>query len=272
MSESVIPSNRSAPLRVLQLTDPHLMADPSGELLGIRTRDSLDAVIDQVLREGLVPDLIIASGDIAQDGSEAAYRAFRDRVQIFGCPVIWFAGNHDDVPVMNAVIHETESAHRRVLTGGWQFVGLDSSVPGHVHGALSGDELQYLRDCLTEYPDTPTLVALHHHPVDVGCDWMAAIGVNNGAELMDLLHRSPQVRVVLWGHIHQAFDQTEGHLRMLASPSTCIQFAPDADDFAVDQRAPGYRWLELGPESILNTWVRRAEHFEMTVELDSDGY
>ncbi len=32
-------------LRVLQLTDPHLMADPAGELLGVNTRESLDAVI-----------------------------------------------------------------------------------------------------------------------------------------------------------------------------------------------------------------------------------
>ncbi|PAV25863.1 3',5'-cyclic-AMP phosphodiesterase [Tamilnaduibacter salinus] len=272
MSESAIPSKRPNPLRVLQLTDPHLMADPFGELLGIRTRESLDAVIDQVRGEGRVPDLIIASGDIAQDGSQTAYRAFRDRVSVFDCPVIWFAGNHDDVPSMNAVIEETESARRRVLTGGWQFIGLDSSVPGHVHGALSDDELQYLRDCLAECPKTPTLVALHHHPVDVGCDWMAAIGVRNGAELMDLLRRSPQVKIVLWGHIHQVFDRVEGHLRMLASPSTCIQFAPDSSDFAVDQRSPGYRWLELGPDGDVDTWVRRVDHFEMTVELDSDGY
>ena len=57
------------PLRVLQLTDPHLMADPAGALLGVNTRDSLDAVIAQVLRDHGQPDVILATGDIAQDAS-----------------------------------------------------------------------------------------------------------------------------------------------------------------------------------------------------------
>lgn len=38
------------PLNVLQLTDPHLMASADGALLGVNTRDSLAAVIDEVLR------------------------------------------------------------------------------------------------------------------------------------------------------------------------------------------------------------------------------
>ncbi|HCL38440.1 MAG TPA: phosphodiesterase, partial [Marinobacter hydrocarbonoclasticus] len=50
------------PLNVLQLTDPHLMASADGALLGVNTRDSLAAVIDEVLRNHGQPDLILATG------------------------------------------------------------------------------------------------------------------------------------------------------------------------------------------------------------------
>ena len=51
------------PLRVLQLTDPHLKADRDGKLLGMNTRDSLAAVIDDVLKRCGQPDLVLATGD-----------------------------------------------------------------------------------------------------------------------------------------------------------------------------------------------------------------
>ena len=38
------------PLKVLQLTDPHLMAREDGALLGVNTRESLSAVIEEALR------------------------------------------------------------------------------------------------------------------------------------------------------------------------------------------------------------------------------
>ncbi|MEP2615770.1 metallophosphoesterase, partial [Marinobacter alexandrii] len=78
-------NDRNRPFRVLQLTDPHLMADANGELLGVNTRDSLDAVIAQAIKTHGQPDLILATGDLAQDGSEEAYRAFGDRLQAFVC-------------------------------------------------------------------------------------------------------------------------------------------------------------------------------------------
>src|SRR5690554_8188890 len=91
------------PLRVLQLTDPHLMANADGALLGVNTRDSLDAVIAEVLKTHGQPDLILATGDLAQDGSEEAYRVLGDRLQTFSGDSAWLAGNHDHVATLARV-------------------------------------------------------------------------------------------------------------------------------------------------------------------------
>ena len=41
----------------------------------------------------------------------------------------------------------------------------------------------------------------------------------------------------------------------MSSPSTCAQFLPNSDDFALDVRSPGYRWLELSDNGAMHTKV-----------------
>ena len=137
---------KNRPLRVLQLTDPHLMARADGDLLGVRTRESLQAVIAEVLKVHGQPDLILATGDLAQDGSVEAYRVFGESLKSFSCPSVWIAGNHDHIDNLLQVSREYNASDRHVIQGGWQFVMLDSSVPGKVFGALAESELAFLSE------------------------------------------------------------------------------------------------------------------------------
>jgi len=264
--------DRQPPLRVLQITDPHLMADDTGALLGVRTRDSLDAVIAQARRDHAAPDLILATGDIAQDGSETAYRLFADRLKAFDCGSAWIAGNHDDAEVLNCVAAEMNAGCRHLVVGGWQFVLLDSSVPGKVFGELPGPELAFLEKTLADNPDLPALIALHHHPVDIESEWMSAIGLQNRDEFWRIVDLFPQVRTVLWGHVHQEYDDYRKNVRLLATPSTCIQFKARSVRFSVEERAPGYRWFEMMANGDFTTGVRRAEDFTYELDTNSTGY
>lgn len=258
--------------RVLQITDPHLMADPSGTLLGVRTRDSLEAVIERARGYGPAPDLLLATGDLAQDASEAAYDEFARQVSVFGCPQSWIAGNHDDSERLARVARRYRAAGRHLLVGDWQVVMLDSSVPGKVHGHVPGEELAFLEEALSACPDRPALVCLHHHPIEIDTEWMRAIGVDNRDAFWSVIDRFPQVRAVLWGHIHQELDQYRGNVRLLATPSTCIQFEPGSTDFSVERLAPGFRWLDLHSDGRLDTGIVRATDFRYELDTDSNGY
>ena len=90
--------------------------------------------------------------------------------------------------------------------------------------------------------------------------------------LFAVLDRFEQVRAVLWGHVHQEIDQRRNGVRLIASPSTCIQFEPGSEDFKVGEQAPGYRWLRLLPDGGLDTGVERVTGFEFTVDYGSNGY
>jgi Icc protein len=86
---------------------------------------------------------------------------------------------------------------------------------------------------------------------------MDTMMVANADAFQAVVGRHPQVRAVVFGHIHQAFDNRIRGVRYLGAPSTCAQFLPGAAESAVDERPPGYRWLRLGRDGRVETGVER---------------
>lgn len=269
---SVSTLNSDATALLVQLSDSHLFAEADGVLLGMNTRDSLERVIDLVRAQQPQVDLVLATGDLSQDGTLASYQRFRELSARIAAPARWIPGNHDEPRLMAQAATQTRLLEPVVDVGNWRITLLDSAVPGSVPGYLQDSQLQRLVQSLSEAPSRHHLVCLHHHPVSIGCPWMEPIGLRNPEALFAVIERFPQVRALLWGHVHQELDRERKGVRLLASPSTCIQFAPGSEDFTVDERAPGYRWLRLHPDGRLETGVQRLSGFEFQVDYDSNGY
>ena len=77
---------RPAPSRLVQLSDPHLFAEPTGHLLGITTRSSFQAVIDLALAGRQAAHALILTGDLVHDESPAGYRYLRQALEKTGLP------------------------------------------------------------------------------------------------------------------------------------------------------------------------------------------
>lgn len=264
-------------LNLLQITDCHLTKDANSDLLGVITRDSLDAVLSCVdlniaERQHASPDFLLVSGDIAQDASSEAYQYFRKRTAYLAEQRGWFSGNHDDTDVMLSAFNDRTMFAKVYRFEHWQLILLDSSVKGSVYGELSIQELSFLDAALSERPDLYTLVCLHHHPVDIGSAWLDKIGLRNRDAFFQILDQHKNVRGVLWGHIHQNWESKRNGYPLLASPSTCIQFLPASAGFAVENIAPGYRNLALHKDGSITSKVYRAEKFEFKLDLKSTGY
>ncbi|SDR80905.1 Icc protein [Halopseudomonas xinjiangensis] len=257
---------------VIQITDSHLFADPAARLLGLDTHASLEAVIDQVLGDQSSMDIVLATGDITQDGSEGAYQRFLNAAARLPAEHYWIPGNHDDAVMMERIGRTAGVWADWVDAGQWRIVMLDSSVQGSVAGRLGDAEFERLDAALASSEGRHVMVCLHHHPISIGSDWMEPIGLRDAGRLMSRLDGAPEVKVVLWGHIHQQLDEQYGHLRLLATPSTCVQFAEQSTDFATDTRAPGYRWLKLFDDGRLETGVVRLPAGAFLPEEGASGY
>lgn len=267
-----MPRTADAPLLLVQLTDSHLFAETDATLLGMNTHDSLQRVIERVLQEQPGIDLLLATGDLSQDGTLESYRRFLRMTAQIAAPARWLCGNHDERPQMAQAAAGSDLLDPVVDIGNWRITLLDSAVPGSVPGYLADDQLQLLAQSLSEAPERHHLICLHHQPVSIDCAWMDPIGLRNPHALFEVLDRFPQVRALLWGHIHQEIDRERHGVRLLASPSTCIQFAPHSEEFRLDTKAPGYRWLRLHGDGRLETGVSRVVNFAFTPDYDSTGY
>lgn len=264
-------SNDTAVLRIAQITDTHLYANPDGTLLGLNTRLCLQQVVQLAARRR--PGLAVATGDLSHDGSPQAYRQLQACFGELRAPVYCLPGNHDEAAALRAALaggpcHTTASLH----TAGWQLVFVDSTVSGSDGGHIAAAELQQLDRLLAQAAGSPAVVWLHHQPVTIGSRWLDSMAVDNGAAFFQVIDRHRQVRAVVWGHVHQHFEQQRKHVALLASPSTCIQFLPGSESFAIDPVPPGYRWIDLYSDGSLATGVERLDTIPGRIDPGARGY
>lgn len=257
---------------LVQITDPHLHATSEGTLLGMNTENSLKLIVDRVVSEVPDIDLVIATGDIAQDSSVQAYRNFLEFLKPLNAPMRWIPGNHDSRENMAEVCQGLNHAESIVEMGNWVILLLDSTVPGRVYGNLADDQLQRLEQSLQTYANRHVLITLHHHAVSMESRWIDQIGVRNRDAFQELIDRYDNVRAVVCGHVHQVSDQIINGVRHISTPSTCVQFLPGSQDFGIDSLGPGYRTLTLHPDGKLETELSRIEGVDFEIDYSQKGY
>ncbi len=258
-------------IKLVQITDSHLGVNHGDPLLSMNPDESLVDVLNLINAQESDIDLILATGDIANDASLAAYQRFYTTVSDYLLPpMVWLPGNHDDDEMMEAIL--PESKHQVIEFDSWAILLLDSHVPGEVHGNFSQAELSFLSRSLSAHLDKYILICLHHQPVPIGSQWMDRYIVQNAHSFWELISPYSNVKAVLWGHVHQEFNELHNGMRLLSSPSTCIQFAPNQTDFMVEDSMPGYRWLELHDDGTLKTGVERVDRKDYGIDFNSRGY
>lgn len=269
-----VPVASGAIIRILQITDTHLFAGEDETLLGVNTYRSFCAVLDAILAQNRPVDVVAATGDLTQDHSPQAYELFAAGIARLPAPCVWLPGNHDFQPAMDRVLAANGiSDAKQVLLGDhWQLVLLDSQVFGVPHGELSDYQLEWLHQVLAGQPDRHTLLMLHHHPHASGCSWLDQHSLRNAHMLAEVLAAFPRVKTLLCGHIHQELDVDWLGRRVLASPSTCVQFKPHCNNFTIDPLAPGWRYLSLLPDGRVETEVCRLGGSEYLPDMDYEGY
>jgi len=262
-----------SPLRLVQITDCHLYANPARSLAGLNTLGTFDSVLDLVKTQCSNIDLILATGDLVHDASPLGYARMRDRFESMNRPVYCLPGNHDIPAVMHEHLNQGNvTTPEAIQLHHWVIIMLDSTVPGREGGHLSSGQLEVLERNLEQNPNRHALICLHHHPLPIGSAWMDRMALDNPTSFFRIIDRFPQVRAILCGHIHQEHENRRGQVRLLGAPSTCIQFTPQLDQFNLDLLPPGLRWLELEQDGSINTIVKRLTSMPMKLDMSVAGY
>ncbi|HEY9030998.1 MAG TPA: 3',5'-cyclic-AMP phosphodiesterase [Kangiella sp.] len=260
-------------MTVLHLSDPHLFADDQGSLLGVNTQESFCAVLDDIRTQAIDPDVIIVTGDISQDYSKASYQFFAEQMAKLGKPVFTLAGNHDEVGYLTSFLSQAPLFnHKQILTEHWQILMVSSHIEDQVHGHIDESELEWVRRCLEENSDLPTMLYMHHHPVPVGSDWLDEIGISNKDEILELVTEHPQVKLCGFGHVHQFSEYKIDNAVYCSVPSTCVQFKRHSADFAASGETPGYAVYQCHADGVIDKQHYRVDHYLPNVNFAISGY
>lgn len=252
--------------RILQLSDPHLLADPDGRhrersplpLL----RQALAEALAMARQDGGEPDLLLISGDLCQDESWGGYVRLARVLEEMApsLPVALLAGNHDHIHLMRSVLARRGALAPCVLAlGPWELLLLDSHRPGRTEGWMGRGQMEWLERSLRA-GQAPVLVAVHHPPVPIGDAFFDGIALKDGEALMECLRRSGRVRGLVFGHVHQHWQGSaagDGAFPLWGCPSTLCGFGPVQPCPLGRPDDPGGRLLELGPQGEIRQWLLR---------------
>jgi Icc protein len=247
-------------LRVLQITDMHIRSAPGNEFMASRidTDATLQTVLDEIHENEPADSIVVATGDLVHDPLEASYQRLKLRLNGSCNRYYLLPGNHDDAVLARKILNRDNSwCVGQHAFGEWLMLFLDTSQqPEQSEGLLSKAELSRLERTLAVSGHRHVMLFLHHPPVSIGSSWMDRIGLRNADALFAITDRYPQIKGMVFGHIHQQFDGARKGIRMIGSPSTCIQFKPGTGQCEIDTLPPAYRWFEFRADGTFETGVK----------------
>lgn len=252
---------------IAQVTDIHLGFEPDNPAEFNRKR--LDQVLRQLSAMKPRPDMLLATGDLVDRGDSESYRRLRNAFDGCPFPVFYCLGNHDvrenfvqwfpETPTAGGFVqYEHETPDLRILF-------LDTLEEGRHGGAFCETRGRWLKARLAEKPDAPTLIIMHHPPVEVGVEWMNTHPdepwVGRVAEAME---GHGQIVGIICGHLHRAIVAGWRGKTIAICASTAPQVALDLS--RIDPEQPDGRPMIIAdpPAFALHRWNGRelVSHFD----------
>jgi 3',5'-cyclic AMP phosphodiesterase CpdA len=214
---------------IAQISDLHVAEDGHGMRRFVDANTMLAAALDYL--EGLEqrPDVVVATGDLTDNGRPEQYELLVELLDRTALPVYLIPGNHDErepfraafgslayVPSQGPIQYVVEDHPVRL-------VAVDTLRDGHHDGELDDERLSWLDETLAARADVPTVVFMHHPPFTTGIWWMDCIGLTGARRFEAVVRRHEHVRMVLCGHLHRPIQTMWGTTLVSTAPSTAHQ-------------------------------------------------
>lgn len=216
---------------IAQVSDSHIEA-PGVIVQGIYdAHASFVRTLEQVTAIQPRPDFLIHTGDATHHGNIDVHRDLRARMDATGIPYAVMAGNHDEMaPLREAFADKPwmpkgQFLHYVIELPPVRIICLDTTIPGKVEGTLCPERMAWLEARLTEAPNAPTMIAMHHPAFRIGRAISDARPFGSAKEFAALVSRYPNVSLITAGHVHCTLQARIGNAVALAVPSTAFQFA-----------------------------------------------
>ena len=219
---------------IAQITDCHVKREGRLVYGKIDSATMLERAILRINALNPQPDVVIATGDLADGGEPAEYLRLRKLLTRLRARFLLLPGNHD----RRAALREAFPDHPYLAgpggfccyadeSGPVRLVAHDSSEDGKVGAVFDAPRLAWLEQTLGARPHAPTLVFTHHPPFVTAIAHIDAFAAVGAGEFAAVIGRHRQVVRVIAGHVHRAMSVAWAGTICTTCPSTAHQFALD---------------------------------------------
>ena len=144
---------------IAQITDLHI--DEPGAFMRrfVDANTKLETAIGYLHARRERPDLVLATGDLTNDGRPEQFRLLKELLERLQIPIYLIPGNHDEreefrsafsdrpwMPASGPIDYVIDDYPVRLI-------GMDTSEPGRHDGTLDDDQLTWLDSTLSATPD-----------------------------------------------------------------------------------------------------------------------
>jgi 3',5'-cyclic-AMP phosphodiesterase len=198
-----------------------------------RAAERVGRVMDHLRKLPEPPDALLVTGDIADHGDPAQYRAAASLLAA-PFPVLAGPGNHDSRGALRTGLlglpDSGDPVNRAYQAGELTVLMCDSTIPGRNEGRLDAATLGWIDDVLDDAgPGAPAVLAFHHPPVRVHHPLPDSVPLTNPADLAGLLGRHPEIIAILNGHAHTAAASVFASRPVLLAPAVTWTLVMPAD-------------------------------------------
>lgn len=218
---------------LLHISDTHVLAGGGRLYDRVASERHLQTLFEEFEASGGRPEAIVFTGDLADKGEPDAYDRIRRIVDPvadrLGAQVIWVMGNHDERSAFRRGLlgergASTEGGVRPVDrvddVNGLRVITLDSTVPGHHHGEVAPEQLDWLAEELSIPAPHGTILAMHHPPVPSVLDLAAAVELRDQGGLAEVVEGS-DIRSIIAGHLHYSSTATFAGVPVSVASASC---------------------------------------------------
>ncbi len=240
---------------IAHISDLHIRRPGELAYRRVDTAAFLQRCVAHLLSLRPQPDLVVATGDLADSGRPEEYEHLAGILARLPMPLYLIPGNHDDRGALRSAFPQHQYLHGgeefiqyTAPAGPLQLVALDTVLPGEGGGLLCRKRLRWLEDQLTVYRHTPVVILMHHPPFVTGIEFMDSVGLRTEYPLEPIIRRHPSVERILCGHLHRTIVARFGGTLAVTCPSPAHQVALDllpAGPASFVMEPPGYmlhRW------------------------------
>ena len=242
-------------INIAQFSDSHLFADPNALHYGANVYQNLSLIISKIKQLNDV-DLIVFTGDLSQDHSEASYQNFASIIENshIDVPIYYVPGNHDEPELLTRFLSKPPFVSSSLIECDYWQIALLSSKSGTPSGTVQAEQLEKIGQKFSK--NKYQLLMMHHHPIDVGY-FIDRHGLTNQTQFWQWVSQYPTIKQVACGHVHNAMTlvkhQTDREIPVVTCPATSIQFGKSPETLSNSGLAPGFNVHQLLADGQITT-------------------